>query len=96
MGILRDSFLREYFGNTWGPLSDNLGPIRLAQLSKLSRSEFPDPDPELFSHGAYDKFFVTFPAKVPYLAFCDKMRQFLIKEMDREEGNKEKMGKCRE
>ena len=66
---------------------------RPAQLVELSRSEF---DPELFSHGAYDKFFVTVATKVPYLTFCDKMRHFLISEMDKEEGNKEKMRKCRE
>ena len=53
-------------------------------------------DPELFPHSAYVKFFVTFATKVLYLTFCDKMRQFLIKEMDREGGNKEKMRKCRE
>ena len=53
-------------------------------------------DPELFSHSAYVKFVVTFATKVPYLTFCDKMRQFLIKEMEREGGNKEKMRKCRE
>ena len=35
--------------------------------------------------------FVTFATKVPYLTFCDKMRQFQIKEMDREGGNKEKI-----
>ena len=34
--------------------------------------------------------------KVPYLTFCDKMRQFLTKEMDRAGGNKEKMRKRRE
>ena len=33
-------------------------------------------------------FFVTFSTKVLYLIFCDKMRQFLIKEMDKEGGNK--------
>ena len=62
---------------------------RPSQLAELSRREF---DPELFSHSVYDKFFVTFATKVPYLTFCDKMRQFL----DREEGNKEKIWKCRE
>ena len=66
---------------------------RPSQLAELSRSEF---DPELFSHSAYVKFFVTFAIKVPYLPFCDKMRQFLVLEMDREGGNKEKMRKCRE
>ena len=64
-----------------------------AQLAELPRSEF---DPELFSHSAYDKFFVTFATKVSYLTFCDKMRQFLIKQMDSEGGNKEKMRTCRE
>ena len=39
---------------------------RPAQLAELSCSEF---DPELFSHSAYDKFFVTFATKVPYLIF---------------------------
>ena len=48
---------------------------RPSQLAKLSRSEF---DPELFSHSAYVNFFMTFATKVPYLTFCDKMRQFLI------------------
>ena len=65
---------------------------RPAQLGELSRSEF---DPELFSHSANDNF-VTFATKVSYVTFCDKMRQFLIQEMDREGGNKEKMRKCRE
>ena len=27
---------------------------------------------------------------MPYLTFCDKMRKFLILEIDREQGNKEK------
>ena len=67
--------------------------IRPAQLAELPRSEF---DPELFPHSAYVKFFVTFATKVPYLTFCDKVRQFLVKEMDREGGNKEKMRKRRE
>ena len=49
--------------------------IRPSQLGELSRSEF---DPELFSHSMYVKFFVTFATKVPYLTFCDKMRQFLM------------------
>ena len=53
-------------------------------------------DPELFSHSPYVKLFVTLATKVPYLTFCDKMRQFFIKEMDRDGGNKEKMRKCRE
>ena len=53
-------------------------------------------NPELFSHSTYVQFFVTFATKVPYLTFCDKMRQFLIQEIDREGGNKEKMRKCRE
>ena len=65
---------------------------RPTQLAELPRSKF---DPELFSHSAYDKFFVTFTTKVSYLTFCDKMRQFLIQVMDREGGNKEKMRKCR-
>ena len=38
----------------------------------------------------------TFATKVSYLTFCDKMRQFLIKKMDRERGNKEKMRKWRQ
>ena len=59
----------------------------LLQLGELSRSVF---DPELFSHSAYDKFFVTFATKVPYLTFSDKIRQILILEMDREGGNKER------
>ena len=42
---------------------------RPAQLAELSRSEV---DQELFSHGAYVKFFVTFATKVLYLTFCDK------------------------
>ena len=48
---------------------------RPAKLVELSRREF---DPELFSHCAYVKFFVTFATKVAYLTFCDKMRQFFI------------------
>ena len=48
---------------------------RPSQLAELSHSEF---DPELFSQSAYDKVFVTFVTKVPYLTFCDKMRKFLI------------------
>ena len=65
---------------------------RPAQLAELSRSKF---DPEIFSHSAYEKlFFVTFVTKVPYLTFSDKMRQFLIWEMDREGVNKEKKRKC--
>ena len=48
---------------------------RPSQLAELSRSEF---DPKLFSHRAYDKFFVTFATKLPYLTFCDKMRLLLI------------------
>ena len=48
---------------------------RPAQLAELCRSEF---DPELFSHSAYDKFFVTVATIVPYLTFCDKMRKFSI------------------
>ena len=43
---------------------------RPAQLAELSRSKF---DPELFSHSAYDKFFVTFATKVSYLTFCNEM-----------------------
>ena len=46
---------------------------RPSQLAELSRSEC---DAELFAHSAYVKFFVTFVTKVPYLIFCDKMRQF--------------------
>ena len=57
---------------------------RPTQLLELSRSQF---DPEFFSHRAYVKFYVTFVTKVPYLTFCDKMRQFLVYEMDREGGN---------
>ena len=53
----------------------NASSARPAQLAELPRSEF---DPELFPHSAYVKFFVTFATKVPYLTFCDKMRQFLI------------------
>ena len=49
--------------------------IRPSQLAQLSRSEF---EPELFSHSACIKFFVTFAKKVPFLTFCDKVRQFLI------------------
>ena len=48
--------------------------IRPWQLAELYRSEF---DPELFFHSKYDKFLLTSATKVPYLAFCDKMRQFL-------------------
>ena len=66
---------------------------RPSQLAELSRSEF---NPEGFSHSAYVKFFVTFATKVSYLTFCDKIRQFFIKEVDREGGNTEKMRKCRE
>ena len=33
---------------------------------------------DFFSHSSYDKFFGTFATKVPYLTFCDKMREFLI------------------
>ena len=66
---------------------------RPSQLAELSRSKF---DPQLFSHGAYVKFFVTFATKMSYLTFCKKMRQFLIYEMNREGGNKEKIRKCRE
>ena len=53
---------------------------RPAQLAELSRSKF---DPELLSHSAYEKFFVTFAKKVPFLTFCDKIWQFFIYEMDR-------------
>ena len=62
---------------------------RPSQLAELSRSE-------LFSHSAHVNFFVTFATKVPYLTFSDKMRQFLMQEMDRirEGGNKEKMMRC--
>ena len=48
---------------------------RPTQLAELPRSKF---DPELFSHSAYVKLLVTFATKVPYLAFCDKMRQSFI------------------
>ena len=65
---------------------------RPAQLAELSRSEF---DPELFSRSMYVKFFVTFETKVPYLTFCDKMRQFFIQEMDREGGNRDKLRNVR-
>ena len=64
-----------------------------SQLTKLSQSEF---DHELFSHSEYVKFFVTFATKESNLTFCDKIRQFFIKEVDREGGNIEKMRKCRE
>ena len=47
--------------------------IRPAQFEKLPRSEF---DPELSPHSPYVKFFATFVTKVPYLTFCDKIRQF--------------------
>ena len=36
--------------------------VRPAQLAELSRN---NPDPELFSHSTYVKFFVTFATKVP-------------------------------
>ena len=61
---------------------------RPAQIAELPRSKF---DPELFPHSAYVEIFVTFATKVPYLTFCDKMRQFLMQEMDRERGNSEKI-----
>ena len=48
---------------------------RLAQFAELPCSKF---DPELFPHSAYVKFFVTFATKVPYLTFCDKVKQYLI------------------
>ena len=48
---------------------------RSLQHAELSRSVI---DPELFSHGAYDKFFVTLATKMPYLTFYDKLRHFLI------------------
>ena len=51
---------------------------------------------ELFPHSAHVEIFVTFATKVLYLTFCNKMRQFLIQEMDKEGGNKEKTRKCRE
>ena len=57
--------------------------IAPAQLAEHSRSEF---DPELFSHSAYNKFFVTFATKVPYLTFCDKNETIFDLEMDREGG----------
>ena len=66
---------------------------RLSQLAELSHSKFV---PQLFPHNACVKFFVAFATKVPYLTFCDKMRRFLIQEMDREGGNKERMKRCRE
>ena len=43
------------------------------QLAELSRN---DVDPELFSHSAYVKFFVTFVTKVEYLTFCDNYDNF--------------------
>ena len=67
--------------------------IRPSQLAVLSRSEF---DPELFSHSAYVKFFSDFRNNSAVSKISDKMRQFLIWEMDREGENKEKMRKCRE
>ena len=63
---------------------------RPSQLAELFCREF---DPELFSHSAYVKFLLTFATKVPYLIFCDKMRQFFIQERDKEGGNKKKMRK---
>ena len=51
-------------------------PNQALQLAELSRSEI---DPELFSHSAYNKFFVTFAKKVPYLTFCDKIDIFLYR-----------------
>ena len=65
---------------------------RPTHVAELPYSEF---DLELFPHSEYVKVFVTFATKVPYLTFCDKMRQLLIYEMDREGGNKGKMRKCR-
>ena len=61
---------------------------RPARIAELPRSKF---DQELFPHSAYVEIFVTFATKVPYLTFCDKMRQFLMQEMDRERGNYEKI-----
>ena len=80
-------FFREsvWVGHTynrwWQPYVDNFFltfffiMYRPAQPAELSRTEF---DPELFSHSAYVKFFVTVATKVPYLTFCDKMRLFLV------------------
>ena len=61
--------------------------IQTSQRVPLTQNYFPS---------VYVKIFVTFATKVPYLTFCDKMRQFLTKEMKREGGNKEKMRKSKE
>ena len=51
--------------------------VRPAQHAELSRN---DPDPELFSHSMYDdsSLMSDIREKMPYLTFCNKMRQFLI------------------
>ena len=62
--------------NISDPLRTTSSYHRLSQLAELSHSKY---DRELFiSVSAYVKFFVTFATKVPYITFCDKMRQFLI------------------
>ena len=81
------------YHNAGSIFSDGLFESRTAQLAELFRRAL---DPDLFSHSAYVKFFVTFAIKVPYSTFCDKVRQFLIKEMGRVGGNKKKMRKCKE
>ena len=43
---------------------------RPSQLAELSRNEF---EPELLTHSAYAKFFVTFATKVSYLTFGNEM-----------------------
>ena len=63
--------------------------IKPAQLAANSTSNY-------FLIARMLSFFVTFATKVSYLTFCDKIRQFFIKEVDREGGNIEKMRKCRE
>ena len=54
------------------------------------RITFGEFDPELLSHSAYVKFFVTFSTKVPYLTFRNKMRQWIEREeIQRKWGNVE-------
>ena len=62
---------------------------RLARPTELPCSKF---DPELFSHSAYLKFFVTFMPKVPYQTFCYKMRQFWFRKWIGREEIKRKWG----
>ena len=66
--------------------------MQKCKITKVQKCKYP----QLLSHSEYVKFFVTFATKVSYLTFCDKIRQFFIKEVDREGGNIEKMRKCRE